>query len=213
MKYTVALTGGIGSGKSTVANAFAQLGIQVVDADIIARQVVEPGSPALEAIVDHFGPQMLSSKGELNRRLLRERIFDNENEKAWLNALLHPLIQQETQRQIAQATSPYVIWVVPLLVENQLQHRANRVLVVDVSRETQRQRTILRDNVSPELTEKILAAQATREARLAVANDVIDNNGAPDAIASDVARLHARYLQYAAQADSQEKCNAHPHPL
>lgn len=205
MKYTVALTGGIGSGKSTVANAFAQLGIQVVDADIIARQVVEPGSPALGAIVDYFGPQMLSSEGELNRRLLRERIFDNEEDKAWINALLHPLIQQETQRQIAHASSPYVIWVVPLLVENQLQHRANRVLVVDVSRNTQLRRTMLRDNLTPELTEKILAAQATREARLAVANDVIDNNGAPDAIASDVARLHASYLQYAAQTDSQEK--------
>ncbi len=115
------------------------------------------------------------------------------------------MIQQETQRQLRQATSPYVLWVVPLLVENKLYERADRVLVVDVSRETQLLRTMQRDNVSREHAENILAAQATREARLAVADDVINNNGTPDAIASDVARLHAHYLELAAQAVSQEK--------
>ena len=184
MRYIVALTGGIGSGKSTVANAFADLGINVIDADIIARQVVD---------------------GTLQRRALRERIFANPEEKNWLNALLHPLIQQETQHQIQQATSPYVLWVVPLLVENSLYKKANRVLVVDVSPETQLKRTMQRDDVTREHVEQILAAQATREARLAVADDVIDNNGAPDAIASDVARLHAHYLQLASQFVSQEK--------
>lgn len=133
MRYTVALTGGIGSGKSTVANAFADLGIQIVDADIIARQVVEPGKPALDAIAEHFGPELISADGTLHRRLLRERIFAHPQEKAWLNALLHPLIQQETQRQFQQATSAYVLWVVPLLVENGLYRQANRVLVVDVT--------------------------------------------------------------------------------
>jgi dephospho-CoA kinase len=205
MGYTVALTGGIGSGKSTVTDAFAHLGIDVIDADILARQVVEPGKPALKAIADHFGPQILTADGALNRRELRERIFAHPDEKAWLNALLHPLIQQETQQQMQQATSPYVLWVVPLLVENKLYTRADRVLVVDVSRETQILRTMQRDQVSREHAEHILAAQATREARLAVADDVIDNNGTPDAIASDVARLHASYLQFAAQAVSQEK--------
>lgn len=120
MRYTVALTGGIGSGKSTVANAFADLGINVIDADIIARQVVEPGRPALRAIAEHFGADMIAADGTLQRRALRERIFANPEEKNWLNALLHPLIQQETQHQIQQATSPYVLWVVPLLVENSL---------------------------------------------------------------------------------------------
>lgn len=205
MGYTVALTGGIGSGKSTVTDAFAHLGINVIDADILARQVVEPGKPALKAIADHFGSQILTADGALNRRELRERIFAHPDEKAWLNALLHPLIQQETQQQMQQATSPYVLWVVPLLIENKLYTRADRVLVVDVSRETQILRTMQRDHVSREHVEHILAAQATREARLAVADDVIDNNGAPDAIASDVARLHASYLQLAAQAVSQEK--------
>ncbi|WP_039057438.1 dephospho-CoA kinase [Enterobacter sp. Bisph1] len=205
MGYTVALTGGIGSGKSTVANAFAAQGINIVDADIIARQVVEPGTDALRAIAGHFGADILLADGSLNRRLLRERIFASPADKAWLNGLLHPLIQQLTQRQIAQATSPYVLWVVPLLVENQLYDRADRVLVIDVPVETQIARTMQRDGVSREQAEKILAAQATREARLAIADDVIDNNGAPDAIASDVARLHAAYLDYASQAVSQEK--------
>lgn len=205
MRYTVALTGGIGSGKSTVANAFADLGINVIDADIIARQVVEPGQPALMAIAEHFGSALIAPDGSLQRRMLRESIFASPEEKSWLNALLHPLIQQETRRQFQQATSPYVLWVVPLLVENALYKQANRVLVVDVTPETQLLRTMQRDDVTREHVEQILAAQATREARLTVADDVIDNNGAPDAIASDVARLHARYLQLASQFVSQEK--------
>ncbi|WP_312951884.1 dephospho-CoA kinase [Superficieibacter sp.] len=205
MRYTVALTGGIGSGKSTVADAFALLGVNVIDADIIARQVVEPGTPALNAIAERFGTDMLTAEGALNRRLLREHIFAHPDDKRWLNALLHPLIQQETQRQIARASSPWVLWVVPLLVENRLYEKANRVLVVDVSRNTQLQRTMQRDGVTREHAEQILSAQATREERLAVADDVIDNNGAPEAIASDVARLHALYLKLAAQAVSQEK--------
>ncbi|ATG03784.1 MULTISPECIES: dephospho-CoA kinase [Lelliottia] len=205
MGYIVALTGGIGSGKSTVADAFSRLGIVIVDADIIARQVVEPQTPGLRAIEAHFGKDIINSDGTLNRRLLRERIFSRPEEKTWLNALLHPMIHQETQRQISAATSPYVLWVIPLLVENQLQHKANRILVIDVLPETQLQRTMLRDNVTRQHAEQILAAQATREARLAVADDVIDNNGAPETIASDVARLHAHYLAYAAQAAAQDK--------
>ena len=205
MRYTVALTGGIGSGKSTVANAFADLGINIIDADIIARQVVEPGTPAFKAIAEHFGSEVIATDGSLQRRILRERIFSDPDEKKWLNALLHPLIQQETQRQFQQATSPYLLWVVPLLVENALYKKADRVLVVDVTPETQLRRTMQRDDVTREHVEQILAAQATREARLAVADDVIDNNGAPDAIVSDVARLHALYLQFASQFVSQEK--------
>lgn len=201
MTYTVALTGGIGSGKSTVANAFAACGVNVIDADIIAREVVEPGTPALGAIVEHFGPQMLLADGSLDRRRLREKIFSQPEEKQWLNVLLHPQIQQETQRRMRQATSAYVLWVVPLLVENKLWTRADRVLVVDVSKETQLARTVARDGVSRQHAENILAAQATREARLAVADDVIDNNGSPDTLAGDVARLHQRYLTLAAQAD------------
>lgn len=205
MGYTVALTGGIGSGKSTVADEFAHLGVAVIDADIIARQVVEPGTPALLAIAAQFGPQMINDNGSLNRRRLRERIFADREDKAWLNALLHPLIQQETRRQMQAATSPYLLWVVPLLVENHLTDKADRVLVVDVAKETQIERTMLRDGVSREHAEHILAAQATREQRLAAADDVIENMGSADAIASHVARLHEKYLMLASQAASQEK--------
>lgn len=205
MAYTVALTGGIGSGKSTVADAFAQLGVNVIDADIIARQVVEPGTPALGAIAERFGPQMLNKDGTLNRRALREHIFAHAEDKSWLNALLHPQIQQETRRQIQLATSSYILWVVPLLVENNLSAKADRVLVIDVPKETQIERTMLRDRVSRQHAEHILAAQATREQRLAVADDVIENMGSPDAITSDVARLHAKYQLLASQAASQEK--------
>ena len=204
MAYTVALTGGVGSGKSTVADAFAHLGVTVIDADIIARQVVEPGTPALSAIIDRFGSGICLPDGTLNRRALREKIFAHAEDKAWLNALLHPLIGQQTRQEIAQATSDYVLWVVPLLVENQLHKNADRILVVDVTPATQLRRTMLRDNVPRELAEKMLAAQASREARLAIADDVIDNNGAPEAIVSDVARLHQRYLALAKQAEQQE---------
>ena len=205
MTYTVALTGGIGSGKSTVADAFAHLGVNVIDADVIARQVVEPGTPALDAIAERFGQQILNEDGTLNRRALREHIFAHAMDKNWLNALLHPKIQQETRRQMQLATSSYILWVVPLLVENRLSAKADRVLVVDVPKETQIERTMLRDRVSRQHAEHILAAQATREQRLAVADDVIENMGSPDAIASDVARLHAKYQRLASQAASQEK--------
>ncbi|ELY5849459.1 dephospho-CoA kinase [Cronobacter turicensis] len=204
MVYTVALTGGIGSGKSTVADAFAHLGVTVVDADIIARQVVEPGTPGLNAIIGHFGPTICLPDGTLNRRALREIIFSSPQEKAWLNGLLHPLIHQQTQAEMTRAASAYVLWVVPLLLENQLHSKANRVLVVDVTPETQIQRTMQRDGVSREHAELILNAQVSREARLAVADDVIDNNGSPDTIALDVSHLHKRYLQLAAQAVPQE---------
>ena len=205
MAYTVALTGGIGSGKSTVAYAFSHLGVNVIDADIIARQVVEPGTPGLNAIAQRFGPQILNEDGTLNRRALREQIFAHAEDKSWLNALLHPQIQQETRRQMQLATSSYILWVVPLLVENRLSAKADRVLVVDVPKETQIERTMLRDRVSRQHAEHILAAQATREQRLAVADDVIENMGSPGAIASAVARLHAKYQQLATQAASQEK--------
>lgn len=204
MKYTVALTGGIGSGKSTVADAFSHVGITVVDADIIARQVVEPGQPALDLIFQHFGPAILLPEGGLNRRALRERIFTSPEEKLWLNALLHPLIHQRTRQEIEQAISPYVLWVVPLLVENNLQGKADRVLVVDVSVECQIERTMKRDHVSREQAKQILAAQASREQRLAIADDVINNDGSPEAIAQRVNNLHRQYLMLATRAAQQE---------
>ncbi|MHA3353878.1 dephospho-CoA kinase [Yersinia enterocolitica] len=200
MTYIVALTGGIGSGKSTVANAFANLGVPLVDADIIARQVVEPGMPALMEIASRYGGTILHTDGTLNRAALRKKIFSEPQEKAWLNSLLHPLIQQETQSQLANIDEPYVLWVVPLLVENGLHHRANRVLVVDVAPEIQLARTMARDGITRQQAEDILASQVSRQQRLACADDIIDNSGDPIVIAPQVTLLHQQYLKLAAAA-------------
>ncbi|UMB76189.1 dephospho-CoA kinase [Dickeya fangzhongdai] len=200
MAYIVALTGGIGSGKSTVAQGFAALGASIVDADVIARQVVSPGQPALAAIVEYFGREILQPDGALNRSALRERIFSSPEDKRWLNALLHPLIHQETRRQLAAVTTPYALWVVPLLVENQLQEQAQRILVVDVPLETQLQRTMARDGVSRAQAQNILASQASREQRLACADDIIDNNSNPSVLAPRIAALHQHYLALATSA-------------
>ena len=198
--YVVAITGGIGSGKTTIANQFAELGIDVVDADVIAREVVESGTPALAAIADHFGPDVITPDGQLDRRRLREQVFSDPSAKAWLNALLHPLIRSEMQRQCAAARSPYCLLVVPLLVENKLTGLANRVLVVDVDEATQIERTCRRDGVTAEQAKAIIAAQASRSERLAAADDVIENaNGSEMAIKARILTLHETYLAFASQ--------------
>ncbi|MEZ2756595.1 dephospho-CoA kinase [Providencia vermicola] len=197
MPYIVALTGGIGSGKTTIANNFAKFGVPIVDADVIARQVVEPNTPAFDAIRSHFGKEIISLDGTLNRGLLRDIIFSNTNEKKWLNTLLHPLIQQETQKQLYQDNYPYVLWVVPLLIENNISHLADRVLVVDVTPEEQIQRTIKRDNTSLEQVKNILNAQVSREKRLSYADDVITNHTKDTSIQDKVANLHNKYLTLA----------------
>lgn len=199
MSYIVALTGGIGSGKTTVANEFAKLGVPLVDADIIARQVVEPNTPALISIQQHFGQNMLNHDGTLNRGFLRSVVFSEPKEKAWLNALLHPLIQQETQKQLQQVNYPYVLWVVPLLIENKISHLADRVLVVDVTREEQIERTIKRDDTNLEHVINILNAQASREERLSYADDIITNHTNNTELPNRVAELHKQYLALAAQ--------------
>ncbi|MGL4269246.1 MAG: dephospho-CoA kinase [Plesiomonas sp.] len=198
MSYVVAITGGIGSGKSTVANLFTAYGIEQVDADVIARQVVEPGMPTLAAIARHFGPALILPDGTLDRAALRQRIFAHPAEKAWLNQLLHPLIGQSMRQALAAARSEYVLWVVPLLVENQLYSQADRVLVVDVSPQTQIQRTQQRDQVPTEQIAQILHAQASREQRLAIADDIINNDGDPSLLTAQVAHLHQHYLHLAA---------------
>ena len=198
--YVVAITGGIGSGKTTVANQFAALGIEVVDADLIAREVVAPGTPALAAITSHFGPEMLTEQGLLDRRVLRERIFSDPAAKSWLNALLHPIIRSEMLRQCAAVSSPYCLLVVPLLVENRLTELADRVLVIDVDEATQIERTCHRDGVSREQAQAILASQASRSERLAMADDVLDNqSGTTETIRARILALHETYLAFASQ--------------
>lgn len=200
MAFVVGLTGGIASGKTTVANLFHQhFAIDIVDADLVARQVVQPGSVGLSAIVDHFGPEILTANGELDRASLRARIFDQADEKAWLNQLLHPMIRQEMIEQLKAVTSAYALLVVPLLVENRLQTLCDRVLVVDVEEQTQIERTIQRDGVDEQQVRAILNAQATRQARLAIADDVVKNDAKDQNLLQQVTELHQKYLAMSKQ--------------
>lgn len=195
MALVIGLTGGIASGKTTVANMFRdQFGIEIVDADVIARRVVEKGSIGLEAIHQHFGDEILTAEGELNRAELRTRIFANEEEKTWVNQLLHQMIRQQMEQDLQRVTSPYALLVVPLLTENNLQHMADRVLVVDVDEETQIERTMSRDKVPMEQAKSILAAQASREQRLAIADDVIKNDAKNQKLLPQITELHKKYL-------------------
>ncbi|NOJ23196.1 dephospho-CoA kinase [Vibrio coralliilyticus] len=196
MPFVVGLTGGIASGKTTVANLFqSQFGIEIVDADVVAREVVEPGSEGLKAIEERWGSDILLHDGTLNRAKLREIIFANEEEKAWVNGLLHPMIREKMQADIAKVTSPYGLLVIPLMVENNLQSLADRVLVVDVDKQTQMQRTVERDGVPLEQVESILAAQASRTQRLAFADDVIKNNATNQELLPQITELHQKYLE------------------
>ena len=200
--FIVGVTGGIGSGKTAVTNCFAELGIAIVDADIASRVVVEPGRPALQAIAEHFGPELLLADGTLNRPAMRREIFSDPEQKRWLEALMHPLINAEVHHQLQAATTPYVIFVSPLLVEGTHGSLCDRVLVVDVPQALQLQRTMARDNNDAEQVQRIIASQASREQRLARADDVIENSGSLADLRAAVEALHQRYLQLAAQKAS-----------
>lgn len=196
--YIVGLTGGIGSGKTTVSNEFAKLNIEIIDADVVARQVVEPKTPALTKIVQRFGEDILLDDGCLNRAKLRELIFANDSDKEWLNSLLHPLIRQEMLIQLEQASSPYCLLSAPLLFENNLHKLVNRSLVIDIDQQIQINRTAKRDNVSEEQVEAIINSQIEREKRLELADDVIDNSTLSFSdIQEKVANLHRVYLELA----------------
>ncbi|WP_318519004.1 dephospho-CoA kinase [Photobacterium leiognathi] len=196
MSLVIGLTGGIGSGKTTVANLFADTyGIDIIDADIVAREVVEPNTFGLNAIVEKCGKEILLEDSTLNRAKLRDAIFSQPELKTWLNNLLHPLIREKMQQDINQSQSPYCLLVVPLMVENNLQTMTHRLLVVDVDEQVQIERTQQRDNVSIEQIKNILASQASREQRLDAADDVITNNGDNKALVSQVEQLHLQYLK------------------
>ncbi|MDD8060293.1 dephospho-CoA kinase [Shewanella metallivivens] len=198
-KFVVGLTGGIASGKTTVANLFAEFGIELVDADVIAREVVAIGSTGLTAIVAHFGDEILLADGQLDRAALRNQVFNNETQRLWLNNLLHPMIRQKMLEQVQASTSKYVIMIVPLLFENHLDSLVTTTLVVDISPELQISRTMQRDGVSRQQVEHILASQMSRQQRLDKAEHIIDNQGDINLLRSQVARLHQLFLQQAAE--------------
>ncbi|WJT07431.1 dephospho-CoA kinase [Vibrio harveyi] len=195
MAFVISITGGIASGKTTVANLFKQqFKIDIVDADIVAREVVEPGTPGLNAIIEHFGTDIVRDDQTLDRAKLREKIFSNPEEKAWVNGLLHPMIREKMIEDLEQVTSDYALLVVPLLVENKLDSLCDRVLVVDVEPQTQISRTVKRDNVSEEQAKAILASQASREQRLALADNVVKNNPDDPDLLLQITDLHEKYL-------------------
>ena len=195
--FRVALTGGIASGKSTVADLFAALGVPVIDTDVIAREVVEPGRPALTQVIETFGSEVLGSDGRLDRRRLRERIFADADAKRRLEAILHPAIRAEMERQSRAADGPYQVLVIPLLTEGKRRDHVDRVLLVDVPEELQIQRLVSRDGVSHEQAQASLNAQATRAERLALADDIVHNTGRVDDLRARVAELHDGYLRLA----------------
>ena len=190
----IGLTGGIASGKSTVANLFAELGVAVIDTDIIAREVVMPGQPALDEIRAAFGDAVILPDGTLDRTAMRQLIFADDGQRRQLEAIVHPRIQQETTRQSGAADGDYQLIVVPLLTESPLKNFVDRILVVDCDEDTQIQRLLDRDAESEEQARRILEAQASRDERLAIADEIIDNDAGLEATASQVSALHDRYV-------------------
>ncbi len=197
MNLTVGLTGGIASGKSLAGDLFRSHGVEVIDADQVARDVVTPGHPGLLELVDHFGPDILETDGSLARRRMRERVFNDPEARRELESILHPLIQAELARQRDASTGIYCILMVPLLARSGMRVLVNRILVVDTSEASQISRLCKRDNISQELAKKMLDAQETRQERLAVADDVLFNSGEPALLDAPIARLHQHYLKLA----------------
>ncbi|MDH3615100.1 MAG: dephospho-CoA kinase [Gammaproteobacteria bacterium] len=196
-RYRVALTGGIASGKSTVADMFAHLGVPVIDTDIIAREVVQPGQPALDEIRERFGDEVIDATGKLDRTAMRKRIFSDERARLDLEAILHPRIGAETRRQVDAAPGPYQLIVVPLLVGSPLVQFVDRVLVVDCDEELQVERLLARDAETVEQARRILSTQASREARLAIADDVISNDQGLDETRRQVRELDETFRHLA----------------
>ena len=193
----IGLTGGIGSGKSVASDKFKSLGITIVDADVASRTVVEPGKPALKEIEDHFGSGIITAEGKLDRNNLREIIATDPEERKWLESVLHPKIGEQITKEISESTSVYTLFVAPLLLETNSQEMCSRVVVVDVPKDVQIQRTAKRDKVSSNQVEQMVAAQMKREKRLEKADDVLLNNGTIEDLEKQVEELHKKYIQMA----------------
>lgn len=201
MKLVVGLTGGIGSGKSAAADEFGRLGATVVDTDVIAHELTQAGGPAIPEVERIFGKEAIGASGAMDRARMRDRVFADPAAKRALEALLHPMIRDESRRRIEVAQGPYVVHVVPLLVESgDYRERVDRVLVVDCPEHAQLARVRARSSLPEAQVRAIMANQATRADRLAAADDVIDNSGSLDALRKQVAALHRRYMEYSARA-------------
>jgi dephospho-CoA kinase len=196
-RLRIGLTGGIASGKSTVAQRFLDLGVPVIDADETARAVVAPGTPGLDQVIQRFGGGMIAANGELDRRALRDLIFSDPGARRDLEAVLHPFIRADMEGRAQSAVGPYIVMAIPLLVEGGSPDRVDRILVVDADEAVQLQRVMARDGCSLEQARAILASQASRAARLAVADDVLLNAGTVTDLRQAVDRLHERYLKLA----------------
>ena len=189
----IGLTGGIGCGKTTVANLFAELGVPLIDTDEIAHDIVEPGKPALDLLEVHFGKQIIAS-GSLDRAALREIVFSDPEQKKHLESILHPLVYQEIQRQLDKLLGNYAIISIPLLLETKMQSFVDRILVVDCPVEWQINRVKNRDQLSVQRIQSIISTQVSREQRLSAADDIIDNSSTPQQLAEQVKKLHNSYL-------------------
>ncbi|MGB1801061.1 MAG: dephospho-CoA kinase [Gammaproteobacteria bacterium] len=201
----VALTGGIGSGKTTVANQFEKLGTPIIDSDIIARNVVTPGQPCLKKIIHTFDNELLTKQGELNREKLRNIIFNDSKAKEKLEQILHPAIYEEIEKQIAEINYPYCLIVIPLLIETNAMDRFDRILVVDTAEKVQIQRAQQRDNTSEENIERIIKSQVNRQQRLKYADDIIENNLSIEGLNSSVKILHEKYINLSSYKPEKNK--------
>jgi len=199
----IGITGGIGSGKTTVANLFADVGVPVIDADDLARRAVARGEPGYGEIVEHFGSEILDEAGELDRRKMREHVFSDPGKRARLEAIVHPRVYAMMKQLLDNLECPYAIVVVPLLIETGEREIVDRVLVVDSPEELQIERTLRRDGTTREGVERILAAQTDRRSRLAAADDVIENAASESDLKDEVVSLHHRYLEEAARIASE----------
>ena len=190
----IGLTGGIGSGKTAVSDAFQDLGITIVDADLASRIVVQKGKPSLKKIAEHFGNDILNENSELDRAKLREIIFNSDEEKNWLESLLHPAIANQIQDELKASSSSYTILVSPLLLETNQKEYCSKVLVVDVPVELQVERTLKRDQVSEGQVKSIIKAQISRKNRLEFADEVIVNDGSLEELHSTVMKFHQKFI-------------------
>lgn len=200
MPLQVGLTGGIASGKSTVCKIFAERGATVIDADDIVRAICQPGEPAYQRIIAHFGNKILLDDGQLNRRALRDIVFNDNDARKALEAIIHPMVRQQLTIQLQQNTAAVTIVAVPLLIEANMQDLFDRILLVTANRASQLQRLVARDGISPALAGQMIAAQIDDQARLHYADDIIDNNGDVVMLTSQIAKLMENYQQLAANS-------------